>query len=55
MTYVVVDACIKCKYMDCIEVCPVECIIVDPRHTESEELLLARYHLLMAHKDTANG
>ena len=25
MTYVVVDACIKCKYMDCIEVCPVDC------------------------------
>ena len=25
MTYVVVEACIKCKYMDCIEVCPVDC------------------------------
>ena len=25
MTYVVVDACIKCKLMDCIEVCPVDC------------------------------
>ncbi len=25
MTYVVVDSCIKCKYMDCIEVCPVDC------------------------------
>ncbi len=25
MTYVVVDACIKCKYMDCVEVCPVDC------------------------------
>ena len=25
MTYVVIDACIKCKYMDCIEVCPVDC------------------------------
>jgi len=25
MTFVVVDACIKCKYMDCIEVCPVDC------------------------------
>ena len=39
----------------CVEVCPVECIIVDPRHTESEELLLARYHLLMTQKDIANG
>ena len=25
MTYVVMDACIKCKYMDCVEVCPVDC------------------------------
>ena len=25
MTYVVNDACIRCKYMDCVEVCPVDC------------------------------
>ena len=25
MTYVVNDACIKCKFMDCVEVCPVDC------------------------------
>ena len=25
MTYVVTDACIKCKFMDCVEVCPVDC------------------------------
>lgn len=25
MTFVVTDACIRCKYMDCVEVCPVEC------------------------------
>ena len=25
MTYIVNDACIKCKYMDCVEVCPVDC------------------------------
>ena len=25
MTYVVKDPCIKCKYMDCVEVCPVDC------------------------------
>ncbi len=25
MTYVVIEACIKCKLMDCIEVCPVDC------------------------------
>ena len=25
MTYVVTDDCIKCKYTDCVEVCPVDC------------------------------
>jgi ferredoxin len=25
MTYVVNDKCIKCKYTDCVEVCPVDC------------------------------
>jgi len=25
MTYLVTDACVKCKYTDCVEVCPVDC------------------------------
>jgi ferredoxin len=25
MTYVVTEACIKCKFTDCVEVCPVDC------------------------------
>jgi ferredoxin len=25
MTYVVTESCIGCKYMDCVEVCPVDC------------------------------
>ena len=25
MTYVVNDSCIKCKHMDCVEVCPTHC------------------------------
>ena len=25
MTYVVTEACIRCKHMDCVEVCPVDC------------------------------
>ncbi|MEI7530517.1 MAG: ferredoxin FdxA [Betaproteobacteria bacterium] len=25
MTYVVTEACIKCKYTDCVDVCPVDC------------------------------
>jgi ferredoxin len=37
MTYIVTDICIKCKYMDCVEVCPVDCfhegenmLVIDP-------------------------
>jgi len=25
MTHVVTESCIRCKYMDCVEVCPVDC------------------------------
>ncbi len=28
LTYVVTENCIKCKYMDCVEVCPVDCFYV---------------------------
>ena len=37
MTYVVTDACIRCKYTDCVAVCPVDCfkegpnfLVIDP-------------------------
>ncbi len=37
MTFVVTESCIKCKYMDCVEVCPVDCfnegpnfLVIDP-------------------------
>jgi len=37
MTYVVTEPCIKCKYMDCVEICPVLCfhegenfLVIDP-------------------------
>lgn len=37
MTYVVAEPCIKCKYTDCVEICPVMCfheganmLVIDP-------------------------
>ncbi len=37
MTYVVLENCIKCKYTDCVDVCPVDCfhegpnfLVIDP-------------------------
>ncbi|OGS95075.1 MAG: ferredoxin [Gallionellales bacterium RIFCSPLOWO2_12_FULL_57_18] len=34
----------------CVDVCPVDCIIQDPAHTESKEQLQAKYDKLMAAK-----
>ena len=30
MTFVVTDVCIKCKYTDCVDVCPVDCFYEGP-------------------------
>lgn len=30
MTYVVTESCIKCKYTDCVVVCPVDCFYEGP-------------------------
>ncbi len=37
MTYVVAENCIRCKYTDCVDVCPVDCfregenfLVIDP-------------------------
>ena len=37
MTFLVLESCIKCKYTDCVEVCPVDCfhegpnmLVIDP-------------------------
>ncbi|MRH77259.1 DUF3470 domain-containing protein [Spiribacter sp. C176] len=31
MTYVVTEPCIRCRYTDCVEVCPVDCFHAGPR------------------------
>ena len=30
MTHVVTEACIRCRYTDCVDVCPVDCFRVGP-------------------------
>ena len=32
----------------CIEVCPVDCILKDPEHEESEDELMAKYKILQS-------
>ena len=45
------DHCTECvgafDKPQCVESCPIgDCITIDPAHTESQEILLARYHQL---------
>lgn len=50
----IIDAgkCTECvghfEESQCIDVCPVDCIIVDPNRTESREQLQDKYDRLMA-------
>ena len=41
------DLCTECvgfyERPTCIDVCPINCIIVDPEHTEDEAQLLAKF------------
>ena len=30
MTHVVTESCIRCRYTDCVDVCPVDCFRVGP-------------------------
>lgn len=30
MTFVITESCIRCKYTDCVEVCPVDCFYEGP-------------------------
>lgn len=32
MTYVVTDNCIRCKFTDCVDVCPVSCFYEGPNY-----------------------
>ena len=55
MTYVVNDNCIRCKLMDCVEVCPVDCFY------EGENMLVIHPDECIdsnpsdAHADTVKG
>mgnify|MGYP003527635490 CR=1 FL=1 len=45
------NLCTECvghfETSQCVEVCPVDCIIADPGHRESKEQLLAKYEALV--------
>ena len=48
MTFIVLENCIKCKYTDCVEVCPVDCfhegpnfLVIDPEECIDCQLCVA--------------
>lgn len=45
------DLCTECvghfQESQCIEVCPVDCILLDPGHKETQEQLLSKYKVLV--------
>ncbi len=45
------DLCTECvghfETSQCVDVCPVDCIIPDPNHAESKEELLQKYQMLI--------
>ncbi len=45
------DLCTECvghyETSQCVDVCPVDCIIPDPNHTESKEQLRQKYEALI--------
>lgn len=60
MTHVVTENCIKCKYTDCVEVCPVDCfhegpnfLVIDPQECIDCTLCVAECpaHAIFAEDD----
>ena len=53
------DKCTECvghfEQPQCQEVCPVDCIPVNPQRIESKEQLLAKYRLLMKRKQAESA
>ena len=46
------NLCTECvghfQTSQCVDICPVECIVLDPNHVESREQLLAKYESLIS-------
>jgi ferredoxin len=48
------DLCTECvghyETSQCVEVCPVDCIPLDPNHQETQDELMEKYKILTANK-----
>ena len=48
MTYVICEPCVDVKDTACVDVCPVDCIPLDPNNEETQEELMAKYEKLQS-------
>ena len=62
MTFIVTDACIKCKYMDCVDVCPVDCfyegenmLVINPQECIDCGVCVPECPIDAIHPDTIEG
>ena len=51
MTHIIAEPCIGTKDTACVDVCPVDCIPLDPDHVESHDTLMRKYRRLTAAND----
>jgi ferredoxin len=53
MTHVVIESCIKCKYTDCVDVCPVDCFREGPNMLviEPDECIDCAVNAIYAEED----
>lgn len=47
MAYVVTENCIKCKYTDCVDVCPVDCFREGPNFWSSIRMSVLIVHCVL--------
>ena len=51
--------CTQCighfETMQCVDICPVECILPDPNHAESDQELLQKFHRLHPEASPVTG
>lgn len=64
MTYVVTENCIRCKYTDCVDVCPVDCfhggpnfLVIDPEECIDCDVCVAECpaEAIFAEEDVPEG
>ena len=55
MAYIITEPCIGTKDSACVDVCPVDCIILHPDIVETKEQLYGKYLVLTGQQQVPQG